>query len=212
MSEPNDPNGAATRRRPSNALVRRVIAGLEQANAADRAPEQPDGPSGPVTPWLLQRFLDGLVDLEAELADRYPHLPLLSVFKARSLYERSSHQVATLSAPDDAASVVVDIDAPKDLAQFTFAISGMFSRTYTLDRPSSIDRPRWLEAMDRRQGGLTFLWGVTRWEGDYLICVLKRYQTNVYAFSPAGVAASVRLTPDVTRDLLAWMRKLWTAK
>ncbi|NOG51538.1 MAG: hypothetical protein HND48_20525 [Chloroflexi bacterium] len=108
--------------------------------------------------------------------------------------------------------MVVDIDAPKDLAQFTFAISGMFSRTYTLDRPNSIDRPRWLEAMDRRQGGLTFLWGASRWEGDYLIWVLKRYQTNVYAFSPAGVAASVRLTPEVTRSLLAWMRKLWTAK
>lgn len=192
--------------------MRRVIAGLEQANAADRAPEQPDGPAGPVTPWLLQHFLDGQIDLEAELAERYPHLPLLSVFKSRNLYERSTHQVATLSAPDDSASMLVDIDTSKDLTQFTFAISGMFSRAYTLDRPSAIDRPRWLEAMERRQGGLTFLWGASRWESDYLIWVLKRYQTNVYAFSPAGITASVRITPDVTRQLLAWLRKLWTSK
>lgn len=193
-------------------LVRRVIKGLETAVGGDSAAtaEQLAALAHSLpTPWLLQEFLDGSIDLEAELLDRYPNLPLLSTIKTRALVQHKTHQVAMLSAPDDSAFLTFDIDAPANLAQLTFSLNGMFSMTYTLDQPDTIDRPRWLDIMERRQAGLTFLWGASRWEGDYLVWIIKRYQTNLYAFGTNGTTASVRLTPDVTRDLLAWLRTLW---
>jgi len=212
MSTPADASDATKVKRPTSTLVRRVIRGLEQAVGADSTatPEQLAALARTTrTPWLLQQFLDGYVDLEAELLERYPNLPLMSVLKTRTLAQNSMHQVATLVTPDDSASVIFDIDHPANLAELTFSLSGMFSMTFNLDRPDTIDRPRWLEIMERRQAGLTFLWGASRWEGDYLVWIMRRYQTNLYAFSPTGATASVRMTPDVTRQLLAWLRKLW---
>jgi hypothetical protein len=198
-------------KRPSSTLVRRVIKGLEQAVGSDEVtPEQLAYLAHTTpTPWLLQQFLDGMIDLESELIERYPNLPLMSVIKTRALAQGHTHQVATLTAPDDSATLTFDIDPVANLAELTFALSGLFSMCFSLDRPDTIDRPRWLEIMERRQAGLTFLWGATRWEGDYLVWIVRRYQTNLYAFSPHGMTASIRMTPDVTRDLLAWLRKLW---
>ena len=198
-------------RRPSSTLVRRVIKGLEQAVGSDEAtPEQLAylARSTP-TPWMLQQFLDGFVDLEAELLERYPNLPLMGVIKTRPLTQGHTHQVATLYAPDDSAALTFDVDPAANLAQLTFALNGMFSLQFKLDRPDSIDRPRWLDLMERRQAGLTFLWGASRWEGGYLVWIMRRYQTNLYAFSPNGNSAAIRMTPDVTRELLMWLRKLW---
>ena len=198
-------------RRPSSTLVRRVIKGLEQAVGSDEAtPEQLAylARSMP-TPWLLQQFLDGYVDLEAELLERYPNLQLMGVIKTRPLTQGHTHQVATLYAPDDSAALTFDVDPAANLAQLTFALNGMFSLQFKLDRPDSIDRPRWLDLMERRHAGLTFLWGASRWEGDYLVWIMRRYQTNLYAFAPNGNCAAVRMTPDVTRELLMWLRKLW---
>ena len=213
MNKPADPSPDATKaKRPSSTLVRRVIKGLEQAVGADSSAtaEQLAVIAHSIqTPWLLQQFLDGFVDLEAELLERYPNLPLLAVIKTRQLAQNRSHQVATLTAPDDSASVTIDIDPAANLCQLTLNLNGMFALQFEIDRPDTIDRPKWLDLMERRQAGLTFLWGASRWEGDYLVWIVRRYQTNLYAFSPGGATASIRMTPDVTRELLAWLRKLW---
>ena len=198
-------------KRPSSMLVRRVIRGLEQAVGADEnSPEElAELARTTRTPWLLQQFLDGAVDLEAELLERYPNLPQLAVIKTRELAQNHPHKIATLTAPDDSASLTFDINPATNLAQLTFSLNGMFSTAFEIDRPDSIDRPKWLDIMERRHAGLTFLWGASRWEGDYLVWIMRRYQTNLYAFSPSGSTASVRMTPEVTRELLAWLRKLW---
>lgn len=199
-------------RRPSSTLVRRVIRGLEQAVEADSAATAEQlaylAQTTP-TPWLLQQFLDGYVDLEAELLERYPNLPLMSVIKTRPLVQGHTHQVATLYSPDDSASVTFDIDPAANLAELSFALNGMVAVHFVLDQPDTIDHPRWLDLMERRQAGLTFLWGASRWEGDFLVWIMRRYQTNLYAFAPTGLTACARMTPDVTRDLLAWLRQLW---
>jgi hypothetical protein len=85
----------------------------------------------------------------------------------------------------------------------------MLTLRFRQDDVSDVDRTRWLELMRREQGGLAFLWGPVRWEKDYIICVVRRYFTNLYAFSPHGFEAGVRMTPDVTRQLLNWLEKLW---
>jgi hypothetical protein len=64
--------------------------------------------------------------------------------------------------------------------------------------------------MRRDQGGLAFLWGPARWERDYLICIARRYFTNLYAFSANSFEASIRMTPKVTGQLLDWLDLFWT--
>lgn len=198
-------------KRPSATMVRRVINRLEQAVGIDRSsPEALAALSKTTTtPWLLQQFLDGAIDLESELFERFPNAPLLSVAKFRRLADNSTHQVAALLAQDEDATLHIDIDPARNLAHFTFALSGMFSQRYVLENPEAIDRPRWLDLMERRQAGLTFLWSENRWQSDYLIWVVRRYSTHVFAFSPTGSAATARLTPEVTRETLRWLGNLW---
>ena len=59
--------------------------------------------------------------------------------------------------------------------------------------------------MQRREGGLAFLWGASRWAEDYVICITRPYFTNLYAFSPANFEAAVRLTQPVLKKLLDWL-------
>ncbi|MCU0466725.1 MAG: hypothetical protein MUF38_19425 [Anaerolineae bacterium] len=198
-------------KRPSATMVRRVINRLEQAVGADRStPEALAALSKTTsTPWLIQQFLDGAVDLEAELFERYPNAPLLSVAKFRSLSDNSTHKIAYLSAQDEDASLHIDLDPARNLAHFTFTLGGMMSYRYILDNPEGIDRPRWLDLMERRQAGLTFLWSESRWQSDYLIWVVRRYSTHIFAFSPNGSSAAVRITPESTREVLGWLNKQW---
>ncbi|MCU0477057.1 MAG: hypothetical protein MUC99_13330 [Anaerolineae bacterium] len=198
-------------KRPSATMVRRVINRLEQAVGADRSsPEALAALSKSTsTPWLIQQFLDGAIDLETELFERYPTVPLLSVAKFRKLADQSTHNVATLSAQDDSANLHIDIDPARNLAHFTFTLGGMMSVRYVLDNPETIDRPRWLDLMERRQAGLTFLWTESRWQSDYLIWIVRRYSTHVFGFSPTGAVSGARMTPEVARETLRWLGNLW---
>jgi hypothetical protein len=85
----------------------------------------------------------------------------------------------------------------------------MLTLRFGLDQLGDMDRQRWLDLMRREQGGLAFLWGQSRWEEDYLICIARKYHTNVYAFSPRNFDAAIRLTPEVTRKLLNWLEEFW---
>lgn len=162
------------------------------------------------TPWTLQQFFNGEIDLDAELARRFPNTPLMSVVSFRSNpAARQKRGVATLSTQDNAATVTVDADAETRIVQFSFSYGSMLTLRFRLDELSDMDRTRWLELMRRDSGGLAFLWGQARWEKDYMVCVSRKYFTNIYAFSPANFEAAARLTPDVARQLLNWLENYW---
>lgn len=201
-------------KRPSATMVRRVINRLEQAVGADRStPEAIAALSKTTsTPWLIQQFMDGAIDLESELFERYPNVPLLSVAKFRALADNNPHQIGYLAAQDESSTLHIDLDPTRNLAHFTFTAGGMLSQRYILDNPDAIDRPRWLDLMDRRQAGLTFLWSESRWQSDYLIWVVRRYSTHIFAFSPSGSSAAVRITPESSRAVLDWLGKQWNPK
>jgi hypothetical protein len=63
--------------------------------------------------------------------------------------------------------------------------------------------------MQRESGGLAFLWSQARWDHNYVICNVRQYYTNFYAFSPRGFEAAARLTAPVTKKMLDWLAGAW---
>jgi hypothetical protein len=93
----------------------------------------------------------------------------------------------------------------------SFTLGSMLTLRFTMNELSELDRTRWLELMQREEGGLAFLWGQTRWSNDYVICIARKYFTNFYAFSPHNFEAAVRLTPGVIKQLLEWLEDIWSS-
>jgi hypothetical protein len=162
-------------------------------------------------PWTLQQFFNGEIDLERELVARFPNVPLMSTIRFRSLGAKSRRGIATLATQDGTASTLVEADAATRVVQFSFSFGSMLTLRFRLSSLSDADRSRWLELMRREQGGLAFLWGQSRWESDYVICIVRKHFTNLYAFSNREFDAAVRLTPDVTRQMLDWLESMWKA-
>ncbi|MDX1993626.1 MAG: hypothetical protein SF029_14655 [bacterium] len=160
-------------------------------------------------PWMLQQFFNGEIDLDIELATRFQRMPLMSNISFRGLGTKNERGVATITTQDNAAQVVFEADAATRVVQMAFTYGSMLTLRFGLRSLNDVDRSRWLELMRRDQGGLAFLWGPARWEHDYLICISRKYYTNLYAFSPNNFEAAVRLTPEVTRKLLDWLEKFW---
>lgn len=160
-------------------------------------------------PWALQQFFNGEIDLAVELSDRFSTTPLMSVIKTRALGTRKERGVAELSTPDGAASIIFEADKTNHVVQVSFTFGSMLTLRFRLDDLNHTDRTRWLELMRREQGGLAFLWGPSRWESDYVICITRKYYTNFYAFSPRSFEAAARLTPEVTTRLLSWLESFW---
>ena len=182
-----------------------------ETNRTIERPRLPDVMARPVEPpWTLQQFFNGQIDLDIELSKRYPAMPILSILQKRPLGEHPARRVCTLSVQDGAASLHLDADLNTRVVHFSFTLSGMLTLRFTFDTLSDADRRRWLELMRREEGGLAFLWGRQRWESDYLICISRRHHTNLYAFSPAGFDAGVRLTAQITRQMVDWLEEVWT--
>lgn len=169
------------------------------------------GPNNDDAPWTLQQFFNGEIDLDAELAKRFPTMPMMSMVKFRTLGSHSGRRVATLSSQDGSASLTFDGDTATKMIHMSFTLGSMLTLRFTLNELSDLDRSRWLELMKRDEGGLAFLWGQTRWSNDYVICIARKYFTNFYAFSPHNFEAAVRLTPGVIRQLLDWIEDIWSA-
>jgi len=184
-SRPNKKNG-----------VERSIAHLTGVDSA-----------APNAPWVLQQFLNGEIDLDAELSKRFPTMPVLSSAHFRAT--RGKWGIAVLTTQDSAASLHVDVNSETHATELTFAFRSMLALRFQLRELSDTDRSRWLESMRRDQGGLSFLWGQARWENTYVICAVHRYFTNVYAFSPQHFEAAARLTPDVNHVFLNWLDEMW---
>ncbi|MBC7870723.1 MAG: hypothetical protein H7Y09_07770 [Chitinophagaceae bacterium] len=164
-------------------------------------------PSNP--PWTLQQFFDGEIDLDIELASRFQRMPVMSVISFRGLGTKDGRGVATITTQDNSAQVIFEADASTRTVQMAFTYGSMLTLRFALRELSEIDRERWLELMQREQGGLAFLWGPSRWESDYLICIARQYYTNLYAFSPNNFEAAIRMTPEVMKKLLRWLEKFW---
>jgi hypothetical protein len=160
-------------------------------------------------PWTLQQFFDGEIDLDAELSTRFQNMPMMTNIKFRDLGTHTNRGVATVATSDGSAQVVFDADKTTKVVQLSFTFGSMLTLRFTMRELSDMDRNRWLELMRRQEGGLAFLWGPSRWEEDYLICISRRYFTNLYAFSPNGFEAALRMTPDVIDKLLGWLEGYW---
>lgn len=161
------------------------------------------------TPWALQQFFDGEIDLEQELLKRFPAVPIMTTIKFRTLGLNSSRKVATLSTQDSGASLIVDADVETKVVQLSFTFGSMLTLRYVLSDLPTNNRERWLELMRREKGGLAFLWNEDRWREDYLICVSREYSTNIFAFSPRNFESAVRITKNVTTELLTWLEDIW---
>lgn len=181
----------------------RVVDSSQISQGLTRASQDP--------PWTLQQFFDGEIDLDVELSRRFPTVPLLSTIRFRTLGTVSGRRVAMLSTQDSAASLVIEADAGTKVVQMAFTMGSMITLRFTFGDMSDRDRMHWLDLMRRDEGGLSFLWGPSRWTSDYAICITRTYFTNLYAFSPHNFEAAVRMTPAVLDELLDWLEAIWTA-
>jgi hypothetical protein len=159
--------------------------------------------------WPLQQYFDGEINMDVELSQRFKNVPVLTSTKFRTIGAQKEHGVATISAPDDSSWVVFDADKVSHIVQVSFTLSGMLSLRFTLEGLNDLDRARWIALMRREEGGLAFLWGPRRWEHDYVICIKRKYFTNIFAFSPGKFEAAARLTPEATQKWVDWLEKFW---
>jgi hypothetical protein len=191
---------------PAETEAREIEPKVTQAPLVPQKPER----TLVETPWTLQQFFNGEIDLDVELSSRFQNMPVMSTISFRSLGTKTGRGVAKIGTQDGAAQVVFDADKTSRVVQMSFTFGSMLTLRFALRDLSDVDRERWLELMRREQGGLAFLWGPSRWENDYLICISRKYFTNLYAFSPNNFEAAVRMTPDVTAKLLDWLEDFWT--
>lgn len=173
-----------------------------QIDAPTLLPTQP--------PWALEQFFNGEIDLDLELSKRYATLPLAGQMQQRTLGDHRGRKVCTLTTQDGSASLILDADMTTKVVQLSFTLGNMLTLRFTLDALSEIDRTRWLQLMQREEGGLSFLWGKARWESDYLICISRKHHTRLFAFSPHHFDAGIGLTAALTRQLLDWLQEVWT--
>jgi len=160
-------------------------------------------------PAVLQRFFAGEIDLDAELSRRFSNAPLMARIALRPDDPGGATRgTAELMTQDKAASLVIDVNQTTGVLELIFTLGSMLALRFTLSNLPEVDRRRWLELM-RREQGIAFLWSRARWERDYMIFVVRKYNIHAYAFSPNGIEAAVRMTPEVLRAYLDWLEGFW---
>lgn len=190
---------------------RKVITLTPSSEKVKPAPAAPAPAPVSDTPWTLEQFFNGEIDLDKELSERFDRMPILGTAQFRTLGARSGRRVATLMSQDGGATLIIDVDMHSKAMQLSFTLGAMLTLRFQMTSLSDTDRNRWLELMRRKQGGLAFLWGPERWREDYLICISRQYYTNIYAFSQHNFEAAIRLTPTATKQLLNWFDEVWYA-
>jgi hypothetical protein len=165
-------------------------------------------------PWALQQYLQGQIDLDKELASRYPAMPVMSQIHLRTYGGKVKRGLATIATQDNAATLLVDVDSSTRGIEITYQLMSMIGLKFVPSKLSDMDRAHWMDTMrrtqtERRPGDIAFLWGAARWESDYLICAARKHFTTVYAFSPHHTECATRLTAEVTNKLLDWLDGYW---
>ncbi len=174
--------------------------------------------SAPIT---LQQFFSGEIDLDTDLARRFLNAPLLSSVRfVRSGRQSGQRQeTAIFSTNDDSFFLTVDSyqgsesntahdEHPDVTLEFTFTIFSALALRFRLTPLTGSDRSRWLDLMER-SSGIAFLWTRDRWEQPYLIFVVREHFARLYAFSPTGIEAAARMTPDMITNLMEWLKGMW---
>jgi hypothetical protein len=164
-------------------------------------------------PITLQQFFAGEIDLDTELARRFLNAPLLAHARfdpKPGTKPTPAQSTALLSTQDDSSIITFDAHsaAAAVTVEITFTLFSALGMRFGLSPLSVSDRRRWLDLM-RRDNGIAFLWTRERWEKPYLIFVVREHFARMYAFSPSGIEAAARLTPDVITQLVDWLEKLW---
>lgn len=160
-------------------------------------------------PAVLQRFFAGEIDLDTELGRRFSNAPLMAQIVLRPRDPgTASRGTAELLTQDRGASLIVDVNQISGVLELSFTLGSMLALRFTLSNLPEVDRRHWLELM-RREQGIAFLWSRARWERDYMIFAVRKYNIHAYAFSPHGIEAAVRMTPEVLRTLLDWLERFW---
>lgn len=185
---------------------------LPVVQRSDSQPLAPQPPT-PEVPWLIGQALNNQVNLAAELAGRFPNIPLLTIIKLRELDTKTGRALAVLTTADGFAMLRIEIDAASRLLEFTFSYGSMLGMRFQIDGLSNKDRTHFLDRMRIEGDHTAFLWGETRWARDYLFGVSrwqgKHHFINLYAFSRQNTEAAVRLKPDVTEQLMDWLQIHW---
>src|SRR5215831_4498336 len=123
-------------------------------------------------PFLLQQFFTGKIDLDVELARRYPGPPLLTSPTFTPVPgKQAKHGFAQYNSQDNAAAFTIEMHGPTQTLDFSFLLQGMISVRFTLGAIAEANRRRFLELMNRNDG-IAFLWTRERWERDFLIFVV----------------------------------------
>src|SRR5690606_13712451 len=89
--------------RPNAATVRRVIEAV-----AKTPPPEPTALSIEQTPWVLQQFFNGEIDLDVELSQRFQNMPMMATVSFRTMGTKSKRGVATMATQDNSAQVTID--------------------------------------------------------------------------------------------------------
>ena len=159
-------------------------------------------------PWIIQQHMNGAIDLDAELAARYPNMPLMSLIHVRAL-DGGRRGVAMLSTQDGAANVSAEADMDTRSLSLAFTHSSMLTLRFHLRNTSDLDRQTWVDATRREDGTSALLWGRNRWTSDYVVSASRKHFTNLYAFSPNQIEAAARVKSEVMRKLLDWLETFW---
>ncbi|MBI5961177.1 MAG: hypothetical protein HY866_20740 [Chloroflexi bacterium] len=164
-------------------------------------------------PLTLQQFFSGEIDLDTDLSRRFANAPLMSHIQFYPKLGEPVQRQATaiLSSNDDAATLNIDASAERGVPpslEFTFTLYGALALRFRLSPLVTADRTRWIELM-RRESGIAFLWTRERWEQPYTVFVVREHFARLYAFSPTGIEAAARLTPDGLKALVNWLEGLW---
>ena len=161
-------------------------------------------------PYLLQQFFTGRVDLDVELARRYPSSPLLSSASFTPEPGKiARHGMAQFMSQDSSAGMTIELHGTSGQLDISFLLQSMIAVRFTLGAIPDPQRNRFLELI-QRPDGIAFLWTRQRWESDYLIFVVREYFARVYAFGPGRFDGACRLTPDGLNQLVAWLGGFWS--
>ncbi len=160
-------------------------------------------------PYILNQFFVGKIDLDVELAKRFPGAPMLSsVTFTPPPGKRARRGFALFKSQDEACSMTIDLQSIDGSLEAGFLLGGMINVRFALGPIPDVNRKRFLDLM-RRPNGIAILWTRERWERDYMIFVVRERYARLYAFSSNHFDAACRLPPDVLDQLLQWLSGFW---
>ncbi|HLY26125.1 MAG TPA: hypothetical protein VKQ72_07285 [Aggregatilineales bacterium] len=160
-------------------------------------------------PFLLQQFFTGKIDLDVELARRYPGSPLMSELSfTPEPGQQARHGFASFASQDSSAAMTIEVHGASGALNVSFLLQSMIAVRFALGATTDMHRRRFLELM-RRPNGIAFLWTRERWERDYLIFVVREHFARVYAFGPDRFDGACRITPEGLDQLLTWLGTFW---